>query len=264
MAGISQGEQAMLRNGFLVSLIAAAFGVVGCAGSSTVTTKSSNPPPALASVEESGKASDADIKARAKAYMRRAGILEPELTKKLVAMSQARGGKMYKLEYRRKSLKSTQRKIHKILTENPNMRLAEIDIEDIVRYTMLIEDQPAGHHNGSVAEVLKALEEMGHTVVKVKNYWPKGDNYSGINTVLRAPAGLTWEMQFHTQASVEANNTTRDMYEEMRLVTTTPARKQELFDAMAAVWESVPIPLGILTPGSLHVREIVKERPRPE
>ena len=236
----------------------------GCAGSATVTTKSSDPPPALAEAGESGKATDAEINARAKAYMRRAGILEPELTKKLVSMAAARGGKMYKLEYRRKSLKSTRRKIHKILTENPEMRLADIDIEDIVRYTMLLEDKPAGHHNGSVAEVLKALEEMGHTVVKVKNYWPKGDNYSGINTILRAPAGLTWELQFHTQASADANGQTRKMYEEMRLVETPLSRKQELFDQMSAVWESVPIPLGILTPGSLHVREVVKERSRPE
>lgn len=238
--------------------------LVACGGSTSVTTKSSNPPPSMAEPEERGKATPAEIKARAKAYMRRAGILEPELTKKLVAMSAARGGKMYKLEYRRKSLKSTARKIHKILTENPELRLTDIDIEDIVRYTMLIEDQPAGHHNRSVAEVLKALEEMGHTVVKVKNYWPKGDNYSGINTVLRAPAGLTWELQFHTQASADANNSTREMYEEMRLVTTTLARRQELFDQMSAVWESVPIPLGILTPGSLHVREVVKDRQRPE
>jgi hypothetical protein len=237
---------------------------MGCGGSASVTTKSSNPPPAFAEVEESGAHTAADVKARAKAYMRRAGILEPELTKKLVGMAEARAGKMYKLEYRRKSLKSTRRKIQKILTENPEMRIDKIDIEDIVRYTMLLEDHPAGHHNRSVAEVLSTLEGMGHTVVRVKNYWPKGDNYSGINTVLRAPAGLTWELQFHTQASADANSKTRTMYEEMRRLETPLARKQELFDLMSAVWESVPIPLGILTPGSLHLREIVKERPRPE
>ncbi|MGB0591417.1 MAG: hypothetical protein ACPGU1_17215 [Myxococcota bacterium] len=237
---------------------------VGCGGSASVTTKSSNPPPAFAEVEQSEGHTAADVRARAKAYMRRAGILEPELTKKLVSMAEARAGKMYKLQHRRKSLKSTQRKINKILTENPELRLEDIDIEDIVRYTMLLEDEPAGHHNRSVAEVLSTLEEMGHTVVQVKNYWPKGDNYSGINTVMRAPAGLTWELQFHTNASAGANTQTREMYEEMRLVTTPLARKQELFDMMSAVWESIPIPLGILTPGSLHVREVVKDRARPE
>ena len=254
-----------MRMSWLVALCFAMSSLwVGCGGTSSVTTKSSNPPPSFAEVEESGTHTQADIRARAKAYMRRAGILEPELTKKLVSMAEARAGKMYKLDYRRKTLKSTQRKIHKILTENPDMRLEDVDIEDIVRYTMLIEDQPAGHHNRSIAEVLSTLEEMGHTVVKVKNYWPKGDNYSGINCVMRAPAGLTWELQFHTQASADANAATREMYEEMRLVTTPLARKQELFDTMSAVWESVPIPLGILTPGSVHVREVVKDRARPE
>jgi hypothetical protein len=254
-----------MRMSWLVALCFAMSSLwMGCGGSASVTTKSSNPPPALAEIEDTGGHTAIDIKSRAKAYMRRAGILEPELTKKLVAMAEARAGKMYKLEYRRKSLKSTRRKIEKILTENPGMRIEDVDIEDIVRYTMLIGEEPAGHHNRSVAEVLSTLEEMGHTVVKVKNYWPKGDNYSGINTVMRAPAGLTWELQFHTQASADANSKTRTMYEEMRLLTTPLVRKQELFDLMSAVWESVPIPLGILTPGSLHVREIVKDRARPE
>ena len=249
-------------------IVAISFAVsalwLACGAPATVSTKSSNPPPSFVEVEDSKAHTEADISARARAYIRRAGILEPPLTKKLVAMAAARGGKMYKLEYRRKSLKSTRRKIHKILTENPGMRLADVEIEDIVRYTMLIEEAPRGHHNRSVAEVLVALEELGHTIIKVKNYWPKGDNYSGINTVVRAPAVLTWEIQFHTTPSAEANGKTREMYEEMRLVTTTLARKQELFDQMSAVWETVPIPLGILTPGSLHVREVVKDRPRPE
>ncbi len=54
------------------------------------------------------------------------------------------------------------------------------------------------------------------------------------------------------------------MYEEMRLVDTPLARQQELFDLMSAKWEVVPIPQGILTPGSLHATEKVIDRPRPE
>jgi hypothetical protein len=196
--------------------------------------------------------------------MVRAEKLEPGLTPRLVEMAKARGGEMYKLKYRRKSEKSTRRKLHKILTEDPKKGLADVEIDDTVRYTMLIEDSPLGHHDKSVREILADFESRGHSVVKVKNYWPKGDNYSGVNSVLRAPEGLAWELQFHTASSVETNGSTRDMYEEMRLLDTPMVRKQELFDLMSAKWEGVPIPQGILTPGSLHATEKVIDRPRPE
>ena len=207
---------------------------------------------------------DADIDAAAKAYMERAAVLEPILTPMLVEMAEARGGQMYKLKYRLKSEKSTRRKIHKLLTEDPALGLADIEIDDTVRYTMILEDTPPGHHDASVRAILADFESRGHSVVKVKNYWPKSDNYSGVNSVLRAADGLAWELQFHTAASVETNGSTRDMYEEMRLVDTPMARKQELFDLMSARWEEVPIPQGILTPGSLHTAEQIIDRPRPE
>jgi len=261
----------------LVLVAACASVVFACGAPASTSTRDTAPAPGSA---EGPRFTDADLDAAVDAYMVRAAALEPALTAALVAMAEARGGQMYKLEYRRKSPKSTRRKIHKILTEHPELTLAGVEIDDTVRYTMLIEDAPPGHHDTALHDILADLEGRGHAVIKVKNYWPQGDNYSGVNSVLRAPSsppagetaagsatasgGLAWELQFHTAASVETNGSTRDMYEEMRLVTTALERQQALFDQMSARWEDVPIPHGILTPGSLHATEKVIDRPRPE
>ena len=231
-----------------------------CGGSSSQTKRDES----ASSSAKKAAPSDADIDAKVKDYIARAAVLEPTLTPALVEMAETRGGKMFKLEYRLKSEKSTRRKIHKIVTENPGLALDAVEIDDTVRYTMILEDTPPGHHNDSIRDILAAFEGKGHQVVKVKNYWPRNDNYSGVNSVLRAPDGLAWELQFHTSASVENNGKTRDMYEELRLVDTPLARKQELFDMMSATWEAVPIPQGILQPGSLHATEQIIDRPRPE
>ena len=199
----------------------------------------------------------------ANSYIAQAQALEPATTARLQALAKARGGEMYKLEYRFKSKKSLLRKVNKILKENPEFTLADVRIDDALRYTMLFPDEPPGNHNQAIHDTLKALTEDGHGVVKVKNYWPRGDGYSGVNSVLVGPNGLLWELQFQTPLSAETNGKTRHMYEELRKVDTTIERKRELFDQMTAFWDLVPIPEGILEPGSLHETEQIKDRPRP-
>jgi len=53
----------------------------------------------------------------------------------------------------------------------------------------------------AIRATFKGLEAAGHKVIKVKNYWPRGDNYSGVNSVLETSDGLEWELQFHTAES---------------------------------------------------------------
>src|SRR5690606_2590316 len=103
----------------------------------------------------------------------------------------------------------------------------------------------------------------GHEVLEVKNYWPRGDNYSGVNSVLRAPTGLPWELQFHTPASAREQRRGHPLYEELRLPETPVARKRELFRALAAPWEEIDIPEGVLEAGSLHPKDAVIRRDPP-
>ena len=206
---------------------------------------------------------DATLEARARALLERAREIEPEVTAMLVRIAGEAGGEMVGLEHRFKTLESSLRKMRLILTEDPALTPEEVTIQDALRYTMRVDDEPAGNYVRTVAGTLEALEARGHTVLVVKNYWPDSDNYSGVNTVLQAPSGLPWELQFHTTESYRVQHETRDAYEELRLVSTPLERKRELFDEMTRTWDTVPIPADVLLPQNLHEREEIRDRSRP-
>jgi len=116
----------------------------------------------------------------------------------------------------------------------------------------VVADAPRGHHDAVVRDTLAQFERDGHEVRKVKNYWPRGDSYAGTNCVLRTPAGLPWEIQFHTPTSYATKDETHDDYERMRDVRTPLEERRRLFEEMTSVWDAVPIPEGVLVRGSLH------------
>jgi len=188
---------------------------------------------------------------------------EPWITPALSHLAELQQGEMIGLEFRLKSRDSIIRKIETRMQERGYARPRDVQIRDSLRFTMQFGDQPAGHHNQSVAYVLATMENLGHTVVTVKNYWPRGDDYSGINTILQAPNGMAWELQFHTVGSFELKMSSHKTYEEVREPGTSPQRRQELFYEVAGEWESVPIPADILVPGSLHPLEEIILRPVP-
>jgi hypothetical protein len=188
---------------------------------------------------------------------------EPTVTARLMRIAEDAGGELIKLEFRLKGRDSMLRKVNKALHEHPDYGLADVRIDDALRYTMRVEDEPAGNYIDTARATLKRFEVDGHTVVLVKNYWPADDSYSGLNCVLMSPKGLHWELQFHTRGSLAANVDNRKSYEELRLVTTSAERKRELFDQMTRRWRDVSIPTTALEPGALHPSAKIITRPRP-
>ena len=188
---------------------------------------------------------------------------EPWITPILVYLAEFEQGEMKGLEFRTKSRESTIRKIETRMAEKNYATANEVSIRDTLRYTMQVPEQPAGHHNQSVAYILALLENVGHTVLAVKNYWPSGDDYSGVNTNLRAPNGLAWELQFHTPQSFELKMSSHYVYEQVRQPDISTETRQALYIQVADEWESVPVPAGILEPGSLHQLEEIILRPSP-
>ncbi|MFT7623661.1 MAG: hypothetical protein ACI9WU_002844 [Myxococcota bacterium] len=205
----------------------------------------------------------AAIEAWADRLMAQARARELGTTAQLKQLAGDVGGTMIKLKYRLKSRGSLLRKVRKVLHEKPNITLETLVINDSLRYTMGVDDAPGGHHVRSVVKALTALQASGHTVIKVKNYWRKGDNYSGVNTVLRSADGLEWELQFHTMNSADTNNATHPLYKVLRRVTTPLQTRQIIYDEMASYWEKVPVPEGILMPKNLHDLEQIIFRDRP-
>ena len=167
------------------------------------------------------------------------------------------------LEHRLKTYSSTKRKIKKIMHDHPKRSLDNIQISDGLRFTFKIEDEPKGHYVSTINKILKSLEGKGYSIVKVKNYWPKGDNYSGVNSVLKTESGLEWEVQFHTQASFDEAKRSRSLYERLRSTKTPLKEKQTIFKEMAQPWNTINVPTDVLKEHNLHSTEKIIQHKSP-
>ncbi|MDF1701397.1 MAG: hypothetical protein P1V36_09605, partial [Planctomycetota bacterium] len=191
----------------------------------------------------------------------RAPAAEPAVTALLKRLAGEMGGELVGLEHRLKTLPALRSKFTRLTSDGTD--LADVEVYDALRYTLVLTDDPAGAHDRHIGEVLARFEGEGHVVEVVKNYWPGGDTYAGVNVTLRLPSGLPWELQFHTRESYATKDATPAAYESLRSPATTLELRRRLFDKMRAIWDAVRVPAGILEPGSLHARETLKTYARP-
>ena len=188
---------------------------------------------------------------------------EPKVTALLGQLAEEQQGELFGLEHRFKTPESLRRKLRELSQESSDP-LSLSSIEDVLRYTIRIDDDPPGHYVQSVRQILLELERNGFTVLRVKNYWLPEDDYSGINTVLGNSDGLRWELQFHTSSSLAAKDGGHVLYERMRSIDTPVQEQRELFEELADRWEDVPLPSRVLEPQSLHELEVIERRSPPE
>jgi hypothetical protein len=86
-------------------------------------------------------------------------------------------------------------------------------VSDAVRYTFTY--SPQRYADGIHADVV-LLKAEGFELIKLKNLWAD-EQYKGINSQWRRPeTGLRFEVQFHTQESLEAKELTHEAYERIR------------------------------------------------
>lgn len=211
----------------------------------------------------SSQSVDQRIRAAASVLNLRARDAEREVTETLQALAGEYKGQLRGLKHRLKTQSSTIRKLNKLyrarLDGAEKLKDEALVISDALRYTIEVADTPPGRYVEVIIATLKTLELKKHSVVKVKNYWLRGDNYSGVNTVLRAPSGLEWELQFHTPSSYQEASRSHGLYEQLRAEDTPLKTRQELFKKMSAPWEGVEIPQGVLEPKNLHSSEVIKQ-----
>ena len=96
-----------------------------------------------------------------------------------------------------------------------------------MRYTFTY--SPDGYADGVRADV-ERLKASGFEEIKLKNLW-SSSQYKGINTQWRRPeTGLRFEVQFHTEESLQAKELTHGAYERLRRPEneTTPVERDEL------------------------------------
>lgn len=217
------------------------------------------PEPVLSSGEPEEEAILATV---AEDWLARAADEEPAVTALMRELATAANGELSGLEHRMKTPSSMRRKLEVLMLEEPELEAEEIVIFDALRYTLVIDDEPPGRHEEAASATLRELEKRGHTVVRVRNYWPAGDSYSGVNVVLRTPRGFEWELQFHTPTSYAIKSDTHDDYEIMRALDTPLEQRRRLFAEQSAEWRDVPVPSGILDPPPVHrLEEIVTLSP---
>jgi len=86
-------------------------------------------------------------------------------------------------------------------------------VSDAVRYTFTY--SPQRYADGIQTDVVR-LKAEGFELIKLKNLWTD-EQYKGINSQWRRPeTGLRFEVQFHTQESLEAKELTHEAYERIR------------------------------------------------
>jgi hypothetical protein len=114
-------------------------------------------------------------------------------------------------------------------------------IKDSIRYTF----QYA--YDQYTEGVLTDIERLKgrFEVVDVRNTWDDAE-YKGVNSRWRVPEnGQLFEVQFHTQASLEAKESTHWAYEKIRNPDTPKEERSELQDFQRRVSAAIPVPRNV-------------------
>ena len=105
---------------------------------------------------------------------------------------------------------------------------------------MLIDDS---NYTKATLATIQDMKDMGWRGFKVKNTWGPNSGYKGVNTAWANEYGQYVELQFHTPVSFRVKmNQAHKIYEEIRLVGTTKARKGVLNKKLVKLYQSVDEP----------------------
>ncbi len=114
-------------------------------------------------------------------------------------------------------------------------------VADAVRFTFQYGEAA---YAAGVRQDTARLQDRGFIEVERRNTW-SSDQYKGINGRWREPeSGLVFEVQFHTQASLEAKELSHKAYERIRSAVKDP-ELSELKEFQRHVNSMIPIPPGV-------------------
>lgn len=180
---------------------------------------------------------------------------EANITDMLRALVEETGHELSGLEFRVKTPESFTQKINKEAAEyqvcNPettyekSFQYATSRMYDAVRYTALAENN---EFTEKYKKAVNFLQGKGYNINRVKNSLPDiGAIYRGVNTVVTAPDGFNFELQFHMPESLEVKNKTHLLYEEAREAKVSTSRIGELEAEMKALTRKLQTPKGAET-----------------
>jgi len=154
--------------------------------------------------------------------------------------------KLSGFEYRIKGEGSLTRKVktEAILEKSLPMDAAN-GIHDVLRYTFILPEKGFSQKYSGICGILKYI---GIAPVKVKNTLKMtGVAYRGVNCQFETSDGYRFELQFHTEASLDVKERlNHPLYEKARLLETSEQEKAELSRMMIENSDSIPMPDGIM------------------
>ncbi len=181
------------------------------------------------------------FRVRGMLYYNRTVMREPEITAQVTKTARQAGMEMAGVESRVKSRRSYFKKLRR----KCGPRESTYKVKDILRYTYTASGEEL------VEKIQKTIElylNSGYNTVEIKNYWLDSQNpYNGINTTVRSPEGLSFELQYHTPESFEVKNgKMHELYEKQRPIKDVSSKRYiELGDQMFELSDSMEIPKGI-------------------
>lgn len=164
---------------------------------------------------------------------------EPTISEDVRSIAEANGGRLERFDSRLKTVGSLNRKILGIMiVDDTTADEAASEIRDAIRYTVVL-DEHAYWANGT--RIVEALQNAGYTLADASPGW-KRFGYKGRNDKFDTPTDQQFELQIHTQASLDAAEKCHPLYEEWRLASTSPKRKAQLAALQDQIFAAVPVP----------------------
>jgi hypothetical protein len=145
------------------------------------------------------------------------------------------------LEHMLKGVDRLKEKIAEQLQLHPDVPLRRVAaaVPDAVRFTY--EYSETDYADGVRVDV-EDMKDSGYELLKLKNLWSE-DQYKGINSQWRRPeTGLRFEVQFHTQQSLEAKELTHEAYERLRDPLTSETEASALENYQRRVNSQIKVP----------------------
>lgn len=186
---------------------------------------------------------------------RNARSLEPQVTQHLQELANANGAQLKDLDTMLKTKESIVRKMNDGLRFTPSISENRLKrrVNDALRYTVVIKTEDYAQ---VVQSMLEGLREKGYEVSdkNIRNSWSE-EVYKGINCTLSTHGGThVFEVQFHTDQSLQAKHAAHPLYEQRRSQVTSPEARPELDARMRELFGRIPLPSGVGDIGRRVVR----------
>ena len=174
-----------------------------------------------------------------------AEINEPQITQDMHDL-ETKNRTLQGLEFKLKGTDSIQRKIISYaLKSNITLEKSANYINDSVRYTMVCSDSS---FTSDITECLNSLESKGYKVTYFNNSFANNPHYKGINVGLISSTGISMELQFHTEQSLEIKEKNHVYYEIFRNDFIKPEAEEKILASkiMQDNVATIKIPDGII------------------